>query len=156
MTHLTVGDQAPAFNGKNENGDEVKLSDYSGKRLILYFYPKDMTPGCTTESCNLRDNYEALLEKGFEILGVSADDEGRHAKFIAKHELPFHLLADTEKEVIKSYGVWGPKKFMGKEFDGIHRTTFVIDGEGKIEAIFKKVKTKAHAEQILEELEGAE
>lgn len=153
MTHLSKGDQAPAFSGKNEHGEEIKLSDYAGKRLVLYFYPKDMTPGCTTQSCNLRDNYSLLQEKGFEILGISADDESRHTKFIAKHELPFHLLADTEKEVIEAYGVWGPKKFMGREFDGIHRTTFVIDGNGTIEAVIKKVKTKAHAEQILELLE---
>ena len=155
MTHLSKGDQAPSFSGKNEHGEEIKLSDYAGKRLVLYFYPKDMTPGCTTESCNLRDNYDRLKEKGFEVLGVSADNESRHTKFIAKHELPFHLLADTEKEVINAYGVWGPKKFMGREFDGIHRTTFVIDGNGQIEAVFKKVKTKAHTEQILEALEEA-
>ena len=154
MTNLKVGDKAPLFNGRDENGNSIKLSDYAGKRLIMYFYPKDMTPGCTTQSCNLRDNYEALLAKGFEIIGVSADDEKRHVKFIDKHELPFHLLADVEKEVINAYQVWGPKKFMGREYDGIHRTTFVIDGNGIIEAVFKKVKTKAHAEQILEELEN--
>ena len=144
MTNLKIGDKAPSFSGRDENGNPINLSDYAGKRLIMYFYPKDMTPGCTTESCNLRDNYEALLEKGFEILGVSADDEKRHLKFIDKHELPFHLLADVDKEVINAYNVWGPKKFMGREYDGIHRTTFVIDGNGIIEAVFKKVKTKAH------------
>ncbi len=154
MTNLKIGDKAPSFSGRDENGNPINLSDYAGKRLIMYFYPKDMTPGCTTESCNLRDNYEALLEKGFEILGVSADDEKRHLKFIDKHELPFHLLADVDKEVINAYNVWGPKKFMGREYDGIHRTTFVIDGDGIIEAVFKKVKTKAHTEQILEELEN--
>lgn len=154
MTNLKTGDKAPSFSGRDENGNPINLSDYAGKRLIMYFYPKDMTPGCTTESCNLRDNYEALLEKGFEILGVSADDEKRHLKFIDKHELPFHLLADVDKEVINAYNVWGPKKFMGREYDGIHRTTFVIDGDGIIEAVFKKVKTKAHTEQILEELEN--
>ena len=154
MTNLKIGDKAPSFSGRDENGNPINLSDYAGKRLIMYFYPKDMTPGCTTESCNLRDNYEALLEKGFEILGVSADDEKRHLKFIDKHELPFHLLADVDKEVINAYNVWGPKKFMGREYDGIHRTTFVIDGNGIIEAVFKKVKTKAHTEQILEELEN--
>lgn len=153
MTHLKVGDKAPEFSSNDENGNTISLSDYKGKKLILYFYPKDMTPGCTTESCNLRDNYEALLEKGFEILGVSADDEKRHTKFIEKYSLPFHLLADTEKEVINSYGVWGPKKFMGREFDGIHRTTFVIDEGGSIEALFTKVKTKDHTTQILEEME---
>ncbi len=154
MTHLKIGDKAPSFVGRDENGASVSLADYSGKRLILYFYPKDMTEGCTKESCNLRDNYEALLEKGFEILGVSADDEKRHLKFIEKYSLPFHLLADVEKEVINAYGIWGLKKFMGREYDGIHRTTFVIDGNGIIEAVFTKVKTKAHAEQILEELEN--
>ena len=154
MTSLKVGGKAPSFNGRDENGNPISLSDYAGKRLIMYFYPKDMTPGCTTESCNLRDNYEALLEKGFEILGVSTDDEKRHLKFIDKHDLPFHLLADVDKKVINAYNVWGPKKFMGREFDGIHRTTFVIDGNGLIEAVFKKVKTKAHTEQILEELEN--
>lgn len=154
MTNLKVGDKAPSFNGRDENGNPINLSDYAGKRLIMYFYPKDMTPGCTVESCNLRDNYESLLEKGFEIIGISADDEKRHLKFIDKHELPFHLLADVDKKVINAYQVWGPKKFMGREFDGIHRTTFVIDGKGIIEAVFKKVKTKAHTEQILEELEN--
>ncbi|WP_070137700.1 thioredoxin-dependent thiol peroxidase [Crocinitomix algicola] len=153
MTHLNIGDKAPNFSGKIENGDEISLKDFNGKRLIIYFYPKDMTPGCTTQSCNLRDNYSLLQEKGFEIIGISADDEKRHIKFIDKHELPFHLIADVDKKIINDYGVWGPKKFMGKEFDGIHRTTFVIDAQGNIEAIFKKVKTKAHAEQILEELE---
>lgn len=153
MTHLNPGDKAPSFIGRDEDGNPIGLKDYEGKRLILYFYPKDLTEGCTKESCNLRDNYEALLEKGFEILGVSADDEKRHRKFIEKYSLPFHLLADTEKEVINAYGVWGPKKFMGREFDGIHRTTFVIDESGTIEAVFKKVVTKAHTEQILEELE---
>lgn len=152
MTTLSIGDKAPDFNGRNEKGDIINLSDYKGKRLVLYFYPKDMTPGCTTQSCNLRDNYSLLKEKGFEIIGVSADDEKRHVKFIEKHELPFHLIADVDKKIINDYGVWGPKKFMGKEYDGINRTTYVIDGDGKIEAIFNKVKTKAHAEQILEEL----
>lgn len=153
MTHLKIGDKAPSFAGKDENGNAISLADYAGKRLVLYFYPKDLTEGCTKESCNLRDNYEALLEKGFEVLGVSADNEKLHQKFIAKHSLPFHLLADIDKTVINAYGVWGPKKFMGREYDGIHRTTFVIDAHGMIEAIFLKVKTKTHTEQILEELE---
>lgn len=152
MTNLQPGDKAPNFSGTIENGDTVSLNDYKGKRLIIYFYPKDMTPGCTTESCNLRDNYALLQKKGFEILGVSADDEKRHVKFIDKYDLPFHLIADVDKKIINSFGVWGPKKFMGREFDGIHRTTFVIGEDGKIEAVIKKVKTKAHAEQILEEL----
>jgi peroxiredoxin Q/BCP len=154
MTNLKVGDKAPDFSMGDENGNTISLKDFADKRLILYFYPRDLTPGCTVESCNLRDNYKALLEKGFEVLGVSADDEKKHLRFIDKHDLPFHLLADTNKEVLNAYGVWGPKKFMGKEFDGIHRTTFVIDGNGNIEAIFKKVKTKSHTEQILEELDN--
>ncbi len=153
MITLKKGDNAPIFEGRDENGDLVKLQDYSGKRLVLYFYPKDLTPGCTTESCDLRDNYAALKEKGFEILGVSADDEKMHRKFIEKHDLPFHLLADVDRKTIEAYGVWGPKKFMGKEYDGIHRTTFIIDGEGKIEHVIEKVITKAHTAQILEELE---
>jgi len=150
MTTLTKGDQAPDFKGVDQNGDPISLSDYKGKRLVLYFYPKDMTPGCTTQSCNLRDNYSILKEKGFEIVGVSADNEKKHQKFIDKYELPFKLIADTDKTVINDYGVWGLKKFMGREFDGIHRTTFVIGGDGTIEAIIPKVKTKIHAEQILE------
>jgi peroxiredoxin Q/BCP len=153
MTNLVKGDKAPSFNGADENGAPISLDDFSGKKVILYFYPKDMTPGCTVESCNLRDSYADLIQKGFDVIGVSADSAERHLKFIAKHELPFHLIADQEKEVIKSYGVWGPKKFMGKEYDGIHRTTFVIDEDGIIESVIKKVKTKDHTNQILEELE---
>ena len=152
MTNLKIGDTAPNFSGVDENGKELSLDSFKGKKLILYFYPKDMTPGCTTESCNLRDNYDLLLEKGFEILGVSADSEKRHQKFIEKYDLPFSLLADEEKEVINAYGVWGPKKFMGREFDGIHRTTFVINEDGKLAAVIKKVKTKDHSQQILDEL----
>jgi peroxiredoxin Q/BCP len=153
MTNLKVGDKAPDFKAKDENGKVISLSDFKGKKVILYFYPKDMTPGCTVEAQNLRDHYKELLEKGFEVIGVSADDEKKHQKFIEKHDLPFHLIADTEKEVINAYGVWGPKKFMGKEYDGIHRTTFVIDEKGNIELIVPKVKTKEHAQQILAELE---
>lgn len=153
MTKLKVGDKAPNIEGIDENGNAVSLANYKGKKLILYFYPKDMTPGCTMESCNLRDNYKELLDKGFEILGVSADDSKKHLRFIGKYDLPFHLLADVDKNVIEAYNVWGPKKFMGKTYDGIHRTTFVIDEEGVIEAIFTKVKTKHHTQQILEELE---
>ncbi len=152
MTHLNVGDSAPEFTGKDQNGKALSLSDYKGKKLIVFFYPKDNTPGCTAEACNLRDNYELLQSKGFELLGVSADSEKKHQNFIEKHSLPFPLIADTEKEVINAFGVWGPKKFMGKEFDGIHRTTFLIDEDGKVSHIFKKVKTKTHTEQILEEL----
>lgn len=153
MFHLKEGDQAPDFNINDQNGQQRSLADYKGKKIILYFYPKDLTPGCTTESCNLRDNYEGLKKDGFEVIGVSADDEKKHQKFIAKHELPFDLLADTEKKVLNSYGVWGEKKFMGKIYDGIHRTTFVIDGEGTIIKIINKVKTKDHTQQILAELQ---
>lgn len=151
MTHLKEGDKAPDFNCKNEKGEFVKLSDFKGKKLVLFFYPKDMTPGCTAEACNLSDNYSKFLSEGFEILGVSADDEKRHVKFIEKHNLPYSLLADIDKKVINDYGIWGPKKFMGKEYDGIHRTTFVINGKGVIEKIFEKVKTKEHAQQIFSE-----
>jgi peroxiredoxin Q/BCP len=150
MTHLKPGDKAPEFASKDQNGNAIKLSDYKGKKVVLYFYPKDLTPGCTVESCNFRDNYSLLKEKGFEVIGVSADDEKRHLKFIEKHELPFTLLADTEKEVINAYGVWGLKKFMGKEYDGIHRESFVIDENGAIEHVIHKVKTKLATEQILE------
>lgn len=150
MTHLKEGDIAPAFSVKNEKGEEVKLSDFSGKKLALYFYPKDMTPGCTTQACNLRDHYSTLTKKGIAVLGISADDEARHEKFIGKHDLPFSLLADTNLEMIKTYGIWGEKKFMGKVYDGIHRTSFLINEQGKIHAIIKKPKTKAHAEEILE------
>ena len=150
MIILKEGDKAPDFKVVNELGEEMTLADFSGKKLVLYFYPKDSTPGCTAESCNLRDHYADLKTKGFEVLGVSADNESSHQNFIKKHELPFHLLADTEKEVLNAYGVWGPKKFMGRSFDGIHRTTFVIDENGMIERIFTKVKTKEHTEQILE------
>lgn len=150
MSKLKIGDKAPDFKGLNQNGEQVALSDYKGKKLVIYFYPKDLTPGCTAQACNLKENYDELKQKGFEILGVSADDEARHLKFIEKYELPFALLADTDHEVIKSFGVWGPKKFMGKEYEGINRTTFVIDENGIIEHIIEKVKTKNHAEQILE------
>ncbi len=149
MTHLKEGDKAPDFSGLNQDGETVTLSDYKGKKLILYFYPKDNTPGCTAQACNLRDNYKQMLKQGYEILGVSADSVKKHTNFINKFDLPFDLLADTELDTIKAYGVWGPKKFMGREFDGIHRTTFVINGNGTIEEIIAKVKTKEHADQIL-------
>ena len=152
MATLKEGDKAPNFNGVDENGNKLSLADYSGKKLILYFYPKDLTPGCTVESCNLRDNYNNLLKTGFDVVGVSADDEKKHLKFIDKHDLPFHLLADVDKKVINDYGVWGPKKFMGKVYEGIHRTTFIINESGMIEKVIKKVKTKEHTEQILAEM----
>jgi peroxiredoxin Q/BCP len=149
MTHLKPGDNAPDFTAKDQNGNNVSLSDYKGKKVILYFYPKDLTPGCTTQACNFRDNASLLKEKGFEVVGVSADDEKKHQKFIEKHDLNFTLLADTDKKVIQDYGVWGEKKFMGKVYDGIHRESFVIDENGKIEHVINKVKTKEATEQIL-------
>ena len=152
MTHLKEGDKAPDFGIKDQNGKVHHLADYQGKKVILYFYPKDLTPGCTVESCNLRDNYTQLTKDGFEVIGVSADDEAKHQKFIDKHDLPFNLLADVDHKMLNAYGVWGAKKFMGKEYDGIHRTTFIINEEGIIEKIFTKVKTKEHTEQILEAL----
>ena len=152
MIKLKVGDKAPDFNITDQNGKVHKIADYKGKKIILYFYPKDLTPGCTVESCDLRDNYERLKQDGFEVIGVSADDEKKHQKFIAKHKLPFNLLADTNKEVLNNYGVWGEKKFMGRTYNGIHRTTFIIDENGIILQIINKVKTKNHTQQILNEL----
>lgn len=151
MTHLKKGDKAPEFKQINQDGKEVALSTLKGSKVILYFYPKDSTPGCTAQACNLRDNATQLSGENFVIIGVSADSEKSHQKFIAKHDLNFDLLADTDKSVINAYGVWGPKQFMGKKFDGIHRTTFIIDENGLIEEVIEKVKTKAHAEQILSE-----
>lgn len=149
MTSLKVGDNAPQFEAKDQEGNTIKLSDYSGKKLVLFFYPKASTPGCTAEACNLSDNYQTFLRKGYDVLGVSADSAKRQQNFINKNELKFPLLADEDKAVINAFGVWGPKKFMGREYDGIHRTTFIIDEEGKIEEVISKVKTKAHTEQIL-------
>ncbi len=149
MTQLKVGDKAPQFSVKDQDGNTINLEDYKGKKVVLFFYPKASTPGCTAEACNLRDNWTQFTEKGYQILGVSGDSEKRQSNFKNKYELPFPLLADEEKEVIEAYGVWGPKKFMGKEYDGIHRTTFVIDEEGIIEDVITKVKTKDHTSQIL-------
>lgn len=150
MTTLKIGDKAPDFKVNNQDGSTTSLSDYKGKKLVLFFYPKASTPGCTAEACNLRDNYQEFIAKGYDVLGVSADSEKRQQNFLNKNELPYNLLADTEMEVINAYGVWGPKKFMGKEYDGIHRTTFVIDENGIIENIIFKVKTKDHTNQIFE------
>jgi len=150
VKQLKEGDKAPDIKAKDEQGNAISLSQYKGKKVVLYFYPKDLTEGCTIQSCNLRDNYQELCKLGFEIIGVSADDEKKHQKFIAKYDLPFHLIADTDKEVIEDYGVWGPKKFMGREYDGIHRTTFIINENGIIEKIINKVKTKDHTSQILD------
>ena len=151
MTTLEVGQKAPDFTALDENGKTVQLADYKGSKLVLYFYPKDNTPGCNAQACNLRDNYDALLEKGYKILGVSPDPGAKHLKFIAKFELNFSLIADVDKELLNKYEVWGLKKFMGREYDGVHRTTFVISEDGIIEQIIKKVKTKDHAAQILAE-----
>jgi len=152
MTHLKAGDKAPEFKGINQDEKELSLSDFKGKKLILYFYPKDNTPGCTAESCNLNENYDALTQAGFEVLGVSPDKIASHNKFIAKHNLSFNLIADTEKEILESYGAWGMKKLYGREYMGVLRTTFVISEDGIIEKIFPKVKTKDHTNQILSEM----
>ncbi|WMI67220.1 thioredoxin-dependent thiol peroxidase [Mangrovimonas sp. YM274] len=149
MTQLKIGDKAPDFTAKDEQGNTVTLSDYKGKKLVLFFYPKASTPGCTAEACNLSENYERFKALGYDILGVSADSEKRQSNFKNKYDFPYPLLADEDKQVINAYGVWGPKKFMGREYDGIHRTTFIIDENGIIEDVILKVKTKAHTDQIL-------
>lgn len=149
MTHLKPGDQAPDFEGTDQNGNSISIHDFDGQKIALYFYPKDNTPGCTKQACNLRDNYKALQDNNYAVIGVSADSEKSHKKFEEKYDLPFPLIADTDKNVIKDYGVWGEKKFMGKTYDGIHRTTFLIDEDRKIEKVIEKVKTKDHTAQIL-------
>ena len=149
MTTLKKGDKAPAFFGVDQEGRPHQLEDYKGKKLVVFFYPKASTPGCTAEACDLRDNYERFQANNYALLGVSADSPKAQAKFIEKYHLPFPLLADEEKSVIEDFGVWGPKKFMGREYDGIHRTTFVIDENGIIEEVISDVKTKNHASQIL-------
>ncbi len=152
MTHLKEGDPAPDFTGRDQDGNPISLHDFRGKKLILYFYPKDNTSGCTAEAINLKENYEILKKHGFEVIGVSTDDEKSHRKCVEKYDLPFPLIADTDKKIVNLYGVWGPKKFMGREYEGTHRTTFVIDEEGRIRKIIDKVRTKDHAQQILEAL----
>ena len=146
---LKIGDIAPAINSIDQNGEQITLEQFKGNKIVLYFYPKDMTPGCTIQSCNLRDNYQKLLDNGYIVLGCSADSPVKHLQFITKYELPFPLIADESKEVLKAYGVWGLKKFMGREYMGISRTTFVIDKEGIIVDIITNVKTKGHTRQIL-------
>lgn len=146
---LNEGDKAPAFSANNQKGEQVSLADYKGKKLVLYFYPKDDTPGCTKEACSLRDNYNVLLKQGYEILGVSPDNEKKHQKFIDKYELPFDLLADTDQAVANAYGVWVEKSMYGRKYMGIARTTFIIDEKGVISEIIKKVDTAEHAKQIL-------
>jgi peroxiredoxin Q/BCP len=152
MSILKEGDKAPEFSGKDQNGNAVSLADFKGRKLILYFYPKDDTPGCTAEACNLRDNYQNLLDKGFAILGVSADKEKSHQKFITKYSLPFPLISDTDQAVANAFGTWGLKKFMGKEYMGMNRYTFVIDENGLILKVFTKVETANHTQQILDAL----
>lgn len=149
MTTLKKGDKAPQFSAKDQDGNLHTLSDYKGKKLVVFFYPKANTPGCTTEACDLRDNYSRFQENNYALLGVSADNAKAQSNFKNKYEFPFPLLADEDKSVIQAFGVWGPKKFMGREYDGIHRTTFVIDEKGVIENVIDEVKTKVHANQIL-------
>jgi thioredoxin-dependent peroxiredoxin len=149
MSNIKQGDKAPEFKGVNQNGDTVSLSSYAGKKLVLYFYPKDDTPGCTAEACNLRDNYNQLLSEGYAILGVSPDNEKKHQKFIDKYDLPFDLLADIEKETCEMFGVWVQKSMYGREYMGVARTTFIIDENGIVEEVISKVKTKDHTAQIL-------
>ncbi len=148
---MNVGDKAPEILGINEKGEEIRLSDYKGKKLVLYFYPKDSTSGCTAEACNLRDNYDALRQAGYEVVGVSVDGEKSHQKFIEKNSLPFHLIADTDKKLVEQFGVWGEKSMYGRKDMGTFRTTFIINEEGIVERIIgpKEIKTKDHAAQIL-------
>jgi thioredoxin-dependent peroxiredoxin len=146
---LKPGDKAPDFSVNDQDGNKVSLSDYKGKKVVLYFYPRDSTPGCTAEACNLRDNYEIFQEKGYEILGVSSDDEASHKKFIEKQQLPFRLLADTDKDIHEKYGTWIEKSMYGRKYMGTDRKTFVIDEKGKIEQVIEKVNTKDHSSQIL-------
>jgi len=148
---LKAGDKAPSINSLDQHGNTVSLDNMRGSRVILYFYPKDDTPGCTAEACNLRDHYEELLKKGFKVIGVSADSEKSHKKFTEKYRLPFPLIPDTDRKIIEDYGVWGEKKFMGRKYNGIFRTTFVISEEGIIESVIEEVKTKDHTAQILAE-----
>jgi peroxiredoxin Q/BCP len=152
MATLKEGGKAPYFKGVNQNGKIISSDDFKGKKIILYFYPKDDTPGCTAEACNLAENYDELLKQNFAIVGVCADNEKSHLKFTTKYKLPFDLIADTEKEIIQAYECWGTKKFMGKVYDGIIRKTFIIDENGILLKIFEKVETKTHTQQILSAL----
>ncbi|WP_420601354.1 thioredoxin-dependent thiol peroxidase [Flagellimonas sp.] len=151
MNTLKVGDKVPEFSSIDQDGNAINLSDYKGKKLVVFFYPRANTPGCTVEACNLRDNYEVLQEQGYELLGVSADSPKKQTNFRNKYNFQFPLLADEDHTVIETFGVWGPKKFMGRVFDGIHRKTFIIDEDGVVEKVIDKVKTKDHAQQILDE-----
>lgn len=149
MVILKEGDKAPAFNAKNQDGKKVSLADFKGKKLVLYFYPEDGTPTCTVQACNLRDNYALLKKQGFEIVGVSPDNEKSHKKFETKHELPFILVTDTDHTILNNYGVWGEKQMYGRKYMGVLRTTFVLDEKGIIKKIFLKPKSKQHAEEII-------
>lgn len=148
MKALEIGQKAPEIITKNQNGEPIKLADFLGKKVILYFYPKDNTPGCTTEACDFRDNYQSFLKEGFEVLGVSVDNEQSHQKFIAKHELPFNLLVDEDHKIVNDYGVWVEKNMYGKKYMGTARTTFIIDEQGIIQHIIKKVDTKNASQQV--------
>ena len=150
MTELQEGQQAPEFSAKDQDGNRISLADFAGKTVVLYFYPKDDTPGCTAEACDFRDNYQGLSAKDIVVLGVSVDDEKSHKKFIAKHNLPFPLLADTDKEIVTAYGVWGEKSMYGKTYMGTNRKTFIIDKEGNLAHIISKVDTKNSTAQVLE------
>jgi len=150
MSTLKAGDKAPDFTSKDQNGNTVSLGQFAGKKVVLYFYPKDDTPGCTAEACDFRDNYQGLVSKGIEVLGVSVDDEKSHQKFINKHSLPFTLLADTDKQIVEAYGVWGEKNMYGKKYMGTNRTTFIIDENGNIEHVIAKVDTKSPTAQVLD------
>ena len=150
MEELKEGDHAPGFTANDQNGNSVSLSDFKGKDVILYFYPKDDTPGCTAESCSFRDNYEELLSKGFEVIGVSVDDEKSHKKFVNKYQLPFTLISDVDKKIVDDYGVWVEKNLYGKKYMGTARKTFIIDKEGMIKKIIDKVDTKNSSQQVLE------
>ena len=147
---IEIGNLIPKVNGLDQLGETIHLADHKGKKTVIYFYPKDDTPGCTAQACNIRDNYELLLEKNIRIIGVSADSSSSHAKFTKKYDLPFPLIADTDKEIIKAFGVWGEKKFMGKTYDGIHRTTFLANELGEIVSIIAKPNTKEHSKEIIE------
>ena len=150
MALLKVGDTAPDFEAVDQNEKPIRLADYKGKKVVLYFYPKDNTSGCTAEACSLRDNYSDLTARGYDVIGVSADSAKSHLGFIGKYDLPFRLISDTDKKVIQAYGVWGEKKMYGKSYEGILRATFIIGEDGKIEQVLDKVKTKEHARQVLE------
>ena len=152
MGHLSKGAEAPSFEAIDQDGKTIRLKDFVGKKVILYFYPKDDTPGCTAEACDLRDNYQRWINKGFEVIGISPDSEKSHKKFKEKYNLPFNLLADPDKKIIKAYGAWGTKKMYGRSYDGVLRTTYVIDEEGIIEEVLSKVDTKNHTSQIMQEL----